>query len=333
MIQARLRADARTAATMPTSAAQASDTAAPQRLIARIALAGVLLVLLVTTSSAYMRLTAAGLGCADWPACYGPDAARSAAPAPAARLLHRLSASATAAAVLAIALVAFVNRRRLARELAIAAILLALTLGLALLGRATPTAQSPAIPAANLLGGMLMAALLWWLALGSWRRLRATAPRWLPWLSGLALGALAVQLALGAMTSTTYSALACTTLPDCAGQWWPQTWSAEEFDPTRPVSARAGPSAAVHLAHRYAAVAVAALVLALAVALRRHARGLALMLAGLLGLQVALGLLAVALQLPLGVVLAHNVTAVVLLLALVAAHRTVFGAHRAVVAA
>lgn len=311
---------------------QARQTPAtdPQHLIARIALAGVLLVLLVTTSSAYMRLTAAGLGCADWPACYGPDAARSAAPAPAARLLHRLSASAAAAAVLAIALVAFVNRRRLARELAIAAVLVALTLALALLGRATPTAQSPAIAAGNLLGGMLMAALLCWLALGGRQQARAAAPRRLRWLSALALGALAVQLALGAMTSTTYSALACTTLPDCAGQWWPQSWSAAEFDPTRPLSARAGPSAAVHLAHRYAAVVAAALVLALAAALRRHARGLAFMLAGSLGLQVALGLLAVALQLPLGVVLAHNVSAVVLLLALIAAHRTVFGAHRAV---
>jgi len=311
---------------MPTSAAQATDTVAPQRLIARIALAGVLLVLLVTTSSAYMRLTAAGLGCGDWPACYGQDAARSAAPVPVARLLHRLSASAAGAAVLAIALVAFVNRRRLARELGVAAVLLALTLGLALLGRATPTAQSPAIAVANLLGGMLMAALLWWLALGSWRRVRATAPRWLPWLSGLALGGLAVQLALGAMTSTTYSALACTTLPDCAGQWWPQTWSAAEFDPTRPLSDRAGPSAAIHLAHRYAAVAVATLVLALAAALWRHRRGLAFAVAGLLGLQVALGVLAMALQLPLGIVLAHNLAAVMLLLALVAAHRVLAAA-------
>jgi cytochrome c oxidase assembly protein subunit 15 len=311
---------------MPTSAAQATDTAAPQRLIARIALAGVLLVLLVTTSSAYMRLTAAGLGCADWPACYGQDAARSAAPVPVARLLHRLSASAAGAAVLAIALIAFVNRRRLARELGVAAVLLALTLGLALLGQATPTAQSPAISAANLLGGMLMAALLWWLALGSWRRAGTTAPRWLPWLSGLALGALGVQLALGAMTSTTYSALACTTLPDCAGQWWPQNWSAAEFDPMRPLSDRAGPSAAIHLAHRYAAVAVAALVLALAAALWRHWRGFAFAVAGLLGLQVALGVLAVALQLPLGIVLAHNLAAVMLLLALVAAHRALAAA-------
>jgi cytochrome c oxidase assembly protein subunit 15 len=318
---------------MPTSSAKGADMADPRRLITRIALAGVLLVLLVTTSSAYMRLTAAGLGCADWPACYGRDAARSAPPVPVARLLHRLSAAAAGAAVLAIALVAFVNRRRLARELAVAAALLALTLGLALLGRATPTAQSPAIAAANLLGGMLMAALLWWLALGGRQDVRATLPRWLPWLSWLALGALAAQLALGAMTSTTYSALACTTLPDCAGQWWPRIWSAAEFDPTRPLSARAGPSAAIHLAHRHAAVLVATLVLALAAALWRHWRGLAIAVAGLLGLQVALGVLAVALQLPLGMVLAHNLAAVMLLLALVAAHRAVSAAHRAPAAA
>jgi cytochrome c oxidase assembly protein subunit 15 len=306
---------------MPASAAQtAAQAAAPQRLIARIALAGVLLVLLVTTSSAYLRLTAAGLGCADWPACYGRDPGRNASPMPVARLLHRLSAAAAGAAVFAIALVAFVNRRRLARELGVATALLALTLGLALLGRATPTAQSPAIATANLLGGMLMAALLWWLALGRWERAQAMVPRWLPWVSALALAALAAQLALGAMVSTTYSALACTSLPDCAGWWWPPTWSAEEFDLTLPLSARTGPSAAIHLAHRYAAAAVAAPVLALAALLRRARRGLAFALAGLLALQVALGALAVALELPLVLVLAHNFCAAMLLLVLVAAH-------------
>jgi cytochrome c oxidase assembly protein subunit 15 len=306
---------------MPRSSAKGTTASDPQRLIARIALAGVLLVLLVTASSAYMRLTAAGLGCADWPACYGRDAARSAAPTPVARLLHRLSASATGAVVLAVALVAFVNRPRLARELAVAAVLLALTLALALLGRATPTAQSPAVATANLLGGMLMAALLWWLALGGRGRAPATVPRWLRGLSALALAVLAVQLALGAMVSTTYSALACTTLPDCAGQWWPQAWSAAEFDPTRPLSARAGPSAAIHLAHRYGAVATATVLLAYAAVLGRHAPGIALAIVGLLGLQATLGMVAVALQLPLGIVLAHNFTALILLLALVAGHR------------
>lgn len=318
---------------MPASSAKETGAADAQHLIARIALAGVLLVLLVTTSSAYMRLTAAGLGCPEWPACYGRDAARSAAPAPLARLLHRLSASAAGAAVLAVALVGFVNRRRLTRELAVAAVLLALTFALALLGRATPTAQSPAVATANLLGGMLMAALLWWLALGGRGRVPAPVPRWLRGLSALALAVLAVQLALGAMVSTTYSALACTTLPDCAGQWWPQAWSVAEFDPTRPLSARAGPSAAIHLAHRYGAVATAAVLLAYAAALGRHARGIALAIAGLLGLQATLGVLAVTLQLPRGVVLAHNFAAVILLLALVAAHRALLASLRAPAAA
>ena len=301
----------------------------PQRLLARVALAGMLLVLLVTTSSAYMRLTAAGLGCADWPACYGRDATAPGQPlveratplTPLARLLHRVSASAAGATVLAIALIAFVNRRVLARELNIALALLALTLGLALLGRATPSAQSPAVAMGNLLGGMLMAAMLCWIALGNSIRLRPPVPRRLPWLSGLALAMLSVQLVLGAMNSATYSALACTTLPDCAGQWWPASWSANEFDVRLPHSARSGPSVAVHLAHRYAALAVAATSLALAGVLWRRGRGLALAVGGFVTLQLALGTIMVWLSLPLALVLLHNVTAVLLLLALVAAHR------------
>jgi cytochrome c oxidase assembly protein subunit 15 len=132
---------------------------------------------------------------------------------------------------------------------------------------------------------------------------------------------LSVQLVLGAMNSATYSALACTTLPDCGGLWWPASWSANEFDIRLPHSARAGPSVVVHLVHRYAALAVAATTLALAAVLWQGARGLALAVAGLLALQLALGIAAVWLSLPLALVLLHNITAVLLLLALVAAHR------------
>lgn len=337
----------------------------PKRLLAHIALAGLVLVLLVTTSSAYLRLTAAGLGCADWPACYGrplaveparsahSEAAPAAAaetdaagegarPATAARLLHRISASAAGAAVLAIALIAFANRRELRHELGVALVLLVLTLGLALLGRATPGAQSPAVPVGNLLGGMLMAGLLGWLALGGRREARhpeATAPgttgqpqtRRGPgagtWLSAFALAALAAELALGAMTSATYSSLACSTLPDCDDRWWPANWSAADFDMLLPYSQRAGASVALHLAHRYAALVVAAATVAVAARLWRHAPGLAGTLAGLLALQFALGVCAVWLGLPLAVTLLHNVTAALLLLALVAAHRTLLASR------
>jgi len=295
----------------------------PRRLIARLALAGVALVLLVTASSAFLRLRAAGLGCAEWPACYGPSAARAASGPPAvplARMLHRVSAAAAGGVVLAIALVAFVNRKALAAQCAIALALLGLTLVLALLGRVTPVAESPGVPMTNLLGGMLLASLLWWLALDR-AGTKAALPGWLPWLSALALVTLAAQLTLGALTSTTYSALACTTLPDCGGRWWPQPWSAAEFDPLSPLSARDGPSAAVHLAHRYGALASAAALLALAIALRRRVPRLAWALAGLLALQLALGALAVRFGLPLALVLLHNIGAVALLLAAVAAHR------------
>jgi cytochrome c oxidase assembly protein subunit 15 len=312
-----------------------TDSIAPRVLIRRLALAGVFLVLIVTTVSAYMRLTAAGLGCAQWPACYGQalnggETNALSAPAPAARMLHRITATAAAALILAITLIALTNRRELRRELALSAVLLTLTLCLAILGRATPHAGSPAVAMGNALGGMAMAALLWWLALGPVSRPHTPSPAWMICLSITALTLAVLQVMLGTLTSASFSALACTTLPDCDGRWWPQAWSASQFDPFVAFADRDGPSQAVHLAHRLGGLAltgVTAVLVWTTLRLVAKAGVIALTLAALLALQLVLGGLAVMLSLPLPLVLAHNVTAVLILLTLLALHRILLTSH------
>jgi cytochrome c oxidase assembly protein subunit 15 len=296
----------------------------PLQLIRWLAGAGVLVVLLVTTTSALLRVSTAGLGCEDWPACYGRAAAGEdahAAPPRLARFLHRVSASAAGAVVLGIGLLAITQPRRHRRELAFFAALALITLGLATLGRATPGAIVPAVAMGNVLGGMLMASLLAWLALGEPEDGLRAAP-WLRALSwtGLILAFLAIGL--GVMTSASYSGLACSGLPHCAPADATTGWSAADLDPWRTASA----SPSIHMAHRVVAVLAAAVALLLAWRigrLGRPGRRLRTLLAAAVIVQLVLGAGLVALGLPLAVAVLHNLGAALLLMTLVATHHLV----------
>lgn len=297
--------------------------ASTQRLLRLTALVGVIVVLLVTGSSAFLRLRGLGLGCEDWPACYAlPAAAQPAAGTSGARILHRLAASLAGATVIAIGLIALGRARDFRRELAITAGMLVLVAGLAVLGRATPGATVPAVALGNLLGGLLLAALLGWLALGRPRD-TGTARGWAYLASCCALSLAFAQIGLGVLTSASHSGLACTALPGCTATGFPGAWSAADLNPWRP----AAPSASLHMAHRAGALASAAAVALVAWGLRRRARGLAALLGLLLAAQIALGLALVLQALPLPLAVLHNVGAALLLLALVAAHHRVVSAQ------
>jgi len=303
-----VRGEAIAIAERPSQATQPGATL--DRLIRWVALAGVLVVLLVTTTSAYLRVTAAGLGCEDWPACYGHQAATAAQPTGFARATHRISATLAGTAVLAIGFLVLGEPRRFRSQLKITGVLLLITAGLAFLGRATPGASVPAVAMGNVLGGMLMASLLWWLALGSAAG-RPWAARVLYW---VALLLVFTQIALGVLTSASYSGLACSSLPSCTAEGFPGAWSACELNPWTTATGRAS----AHMAHRVVALAAAAA--ALAVALKRDTdRRSRAALLGVLALQLLTGVLLVALSLPLALAVAHNLCAVLLLLALVAA--------------
>ena len=284
-----------------------------------LVLAALLVVLVITTTSAYIRLSQAGFGCADWPACYGRSV-----PTPAAgqlipeastlfwaRALHRLAASSAGILLL---LIVFLGWRALqdtaARLAAVATVALAGLL--AGLGMVTPS-KLPAVTLGNLLGGMTMLGLLWWLhqrgpGTGAGRTLRR-----------LALAALALQIALGGMIGARHAVLSCVTLPACAGGWWPDSIDWRLFNPFFALSESDMGSAAreaLIMSHRYGAMLVAAILCALGIkAVRRGARVAARgwLLLGLLGLQLLLGAGMVLANFPLPLALLHNLCATLLL--------------------
>jgi cytochrome c oxidase assembly protein subunit 15 len=305
----------------------AMDLARRRQLLRRFAAACALLVLAVTSLSAFLRLDKTGLGCADWPACYGAGlraAQAGAASGPvddrpaiaAARGAHRVAAVAALALVVAMGVLCVGRAPRLRAEGLQCAGLLALTLALAVLGRYSADVRVPAVTIGNLLGGLAMLALC--------ARLGAVAApgpaeaglardRGLRTGAALLLGMVFVQAAVGALASASYAGLACSTLEEC----WraSRTIDAATLDPMRePRIAAAGgaaePGALVQWLHRLGAAVVALGALALAVRAWRAARpGIAALLLALVAAELALGLVLVRGGLPLAPALLHNIVA------------------------
>ena len=297
---------------------------------ATVALAAVVVVL-----GAYTRLVDAGLGCPDWPGCYGqlgvPSTAQELAQAEAAfpdapvdadkawtEMVHRYAATMLGAAILAILALALKAGLpwRLPAGLAV------LVVAQGAFGAWTVTLKLwPQVVTTHLLGGFATLALLWLLALSlrapAWR-VDSGLRRW----AALALVVLVLQVALGGWLTSNYAALACPDFPTCHGEWLPAADYASGFDITQGV----GPNylggqmssdarTAVHLAHRMGALAV--LLSSGWLAIRLGSRPLAWLLAGVLAVQLALGIGNVLLVLPLSVAVLHNAGAAALLLVLV----------------
>lgn len=316
-------------------------------LLRRIAALCTLLLLAVTSLSAFLRLEKAGLGCADWPACYGASlrAQQAGAATPprvddeavvAARIAHRFAAVAVLAAIVAMLVLALGSTPMLRTEAALAAVLLLLAIGLAVLGRYSAEVRVPAVTIGNLLGGLAMLALAARLSTAGAAAPGASAgpsgpdaasaarpvdppdrrPGGLRAGAAALLGLVLVQAAIGGLASASYSGLACGTYADCwraAG-----AFDAEALNPWRePRIGATGPGAAVQLLHRSAAAGVALGAAALALAAwRRGRRSAALRLAVLVAAELALGLVLVHGALPLGPALLHNVVAALLVVLL-----------------
>ncbi|TAM46923.1 MAG: hypothetical protein EPN55_04035 [Gammaproteobacteria bacterium] len=287
---------------------------------ARLALGLTALMVVIVAFSAWLRLAAAGLGCADWPACYGPPDGARAAPAW-AMPVHRAVAMLFSVGMLWLLWRAWHVRRETPAMLRNAAIAFALMLGLTVLGFYTPRPRFPLVTLANVTGGMLLFALLGWIYFRATRVAPATVSHLRPWARG-ALVLAGAQIALGAWVSANYAAAACAGLMGCGMDL---TVAAEAFDPLRRLAesgaalTAGAPAQLIQGVHRLGASVAFLYIGVLALAAVRHGalQRAALAVLVLVLLQSALGMAAVLSGLPRWLVTAHNIGAMGLLLALV----------------
>lgn len=317
----------------------------------RLAWAALVLTFVVVVLGAYVRLSDAGLGCPDWPGCYGhldvPDKVEQIAAANAVyphrpvepdkawkEMIHRYFAGALGLLVLALAVVAWHRRLEPGQPVSLPLALLGLVVFQALLGMWTVTWQlKPVVVMAHLLGGLATLSLLAWLVLRQGRygisKPLVADDRALRGFAVLGLLLLVGQIALGGWTSSNYAALACPDFPTCQARWWPPMDFREAFTLWRGlgVSYEGGvldndARVTIHMMHRLGALAVLFylgwLVWRLLAPTRsRNLRVVGLAIAVLLCIQLGLGIANVLMQLPLPVAVAHNGGAALLLLALV----------------
>lgn len=271
-----------------------SDTTVRISRVRKLALACAVLVLAITSLSAFIRLSRAGLGCEPWPQCQAQRSAMTAQALAeldsgvvmAARVAHRIAASAALVLVVVMLVQAFARQPVLRREGHLALGLLGAALFLAVLGRLGGDSRQPAVVVGNLLAGFVMFALSCRLVQDGAEGAPA-ARRLRPWVLA-ALVLLGLQVALGAVVSAQHAIAQCGASPLC-------------------------------VVHRTGAVVVAAVLLPLGIGAWRAGFSVAGgLVVGLTLVQAALGLLLVSGRAPLALALGHNIAAAVLCAALLA---------------
>jgi len=311
-----------------------------------IAVAAAVLAFGVVMLGAYVRLSQAGLGCPDWPGCYGhmtvPTdaqangallAARPLEPARAWKeMIHRYFVGGLGTLILVLALMASWKRREAGQPLVLPTLLLALVMFQALLGMWTVTLLLfPPVVTAHLLGGLATFALLLLLVLqsGGYLRLGDGATPGMRRLAALGLLVLVCQLALGGWVSSNYAAIACPDFPTCQGSFWPPmdfhaAFSWHGLGPDYQGGILANPArVAIHVVHRLGALTVflvlgAASLMIMFKASNLALRRLGMLVAALLLLQIGLGISLVEFGWPLALADLHNGVAALLLGAAVA---------------
>ncbi len=330
----------------------------------RLTLAAFCLAIVVVVLGAFTRLVDAGLGCPDWPGCYGhllwPDEAHEIAKAEAAfpdapveldktwpEMVHRYFAGTLGLFILAIAIISIREQKLFPQKhipTKLPIFLVALVILQAAFGMWTVTLKLwPQVVTLHLLGGFSTLCLLWLLGqrLGGqqWQlsssqlfALNKNNP-----LLIVSLMVVIIQIALGGWVSSNYAALACPDIPKCLGQWLPPMDMATGFNIAQDI----GPNylggqldnhsrTAIHFMHRIGAVTVLITLLFLSIQLWRIGSDVikpwVLLLLGMLFLQILLGISNIVFALPLVVAVAHNAMGAVLLLTLVSLCYRVFTA-------
>ncbi len=322
------------------------------RLAHRLALLGTFLAAMVVGLGAFTRLVDAGLGCPDWPGCYGhllwPKEAHEISRAeqrfPDSKveldktwpeMVHRYFATSLGLIIVGLAVLAWKCRDLRSFPFRLPLLLLFLVVWQGLFGMWTVTLKLwPQVVTVHLLGGMSVFALIWLLALrlgnNRWvlpETVRERLFRLRYWLVAAVL-IVFIQIGLGGWLSSNYAAFACPDLPRCQGQWWPPMDVAEGFN----IFQHIGPNylgglmtnearVAIHFAHRLGALLtffyLSGLCLALAYVGEPRVTRLASIIFVLLLVQVSLGVGNVLLAIPLPLAVLHNAGAALLLLSLV----------------
>ncbi len=336
-----------------------SSSAVPTFIRALVS-AALLTCLCVVVLGAYVRLSNAGLGCPDWPGCYGHLTPSGAAAdthvsfAPLARpaieigkawreMVHRYAAGTLGLLILSLVLIGIVRRRERVLPLRYVWTLVAIIVAQALLGMLTVTWKlTPLIVTLHLLLGFTTLSLLLWLALSLPDRTRASrAPPMKAvtvakarLLALFALIALGVQIALGGWTSSNYAAVGCPDFPTCQAQWWPTGDYRAAFE-LRGASGHSYEGGALNVlartaiqfTHRVGAIIVTLALLSAVVSAWPLRKKLARRAAGLviaaLALQLIIGSAMVLQGFPLWLATAHSAGAALLLLATIALNRAV----------
>ena len=289
---------------------------------------------------AYVRLADAGLGCPDWPGCYGqltaPDEAHEIHFAQQrfggeidpfkgwVEMSHRYIAGILGVLVLILCTALLMLRKQFDLPAWLIILPLLVIVFQALLGMWTVTLKlMPAVVTAHLLGGMTLLAVLVALFSRCFGQTRTYLANTRPWFLA-ALAAVIVQIILGGWVSTNYAGLACNDFPLCQGQLMPPEGLMTALRPDRALGRDVYGElltidhlAAIHWLHRLGAVLVLLIVGELAIKLRRAMPYFALVLVVALLLQVLLGILNVLAALPLVLAVAHNGGAAILLCILV----------------
>lgn len=295
--------------------------------------------LCVIVFGAYVRLSDAGLGCPDWPGCFGhftwPNEAHEIAEANEVfteravevdkawkEMVHRYLAKVLG--VIAIFLFAWAFARKHLEPYALSLVILVAVILQGILGMLTVDWKlHPTVVMSHLLGGLTVLSLLVWLAC-------SRTPSFTPYRyaghvkqSMIIVGGilLLLQIALGGWTSSNYAALACVGFPQCNGLWWPEMDFMQAINlykkigPNYEFGVKDAPArTAIQMMHRMGAVVVTAYFAWLIFRLTRNREllPLGLSLLALLSLQIALGIINVTYSLPLVVATLHNGVAALL---------------------
>ncbi|MDB9864666.1 COX15/CtaA family protein [Candidatus Thioglobus sp.] len=304
-----------------------------------------ILALIVVILGAYTRLADAGLGCPDWPGCYGellvPDVISSEYDRPLdvakawKEMVHRYAASILGLSILVIFLLAVFRKTEREQSIKLPTALLLLVGFQGALGMWTVTEQvHPGIVTMHLFGGFSTTTLLFWLFLNQ----RSQAKIGQPVLKRHKLILIVVtallifQIFLGGWTSTNYAALSCGEyFPTCLGEMWPEDmdfknayyWGELGVDYEFGILENQTRTA-IQMVHRVGAIVVTVAILSLCFVLENYPtlRRNIIVVLGLLSAQVALGIINVVMSLPMFAAVMHNAVALFLLLSLISlAHR------------